>query len=184
MINGISNLIAAVLTVLMLYVYPAMEAATKHDDFSRLLVHNTVMRFVDAVRTKGYICPQMYTQFEEELCRTGNHYDVHMEHLHQKYVPDYTDPIDPTTFSGKYETAMDAYYQAQILPVLFPKNSHAVTNPSRRYILTTGDYFTVHVINTNYTTAAVFRESLNFHLGKGSPTVYAIYGGMIINEDY
>ena len=64
---------------------PAGEMARRQDDLSRLVVYQSVTKFVDSVRTKGYITPIMYNDFLQELATTGNIYNVEMEHHHKKY---------------------------------------------------------------------------------------------------
>lgn len=183
MINSISKILAALLAVLLLYVYPAVEAAGKQDDLSRLAAYNTVTKFVDAVRTKGYITPTMYEQFQIELARTGNTYTIELEHMHKKYVPEYTDPMNEDTFSGKFEAVWDGYYNDQVLNVLFPDSELDKHDPARVYKLTAGDFFHVTCANTNRTPADIFMEWLQIDTSEGS-SIFANYGGMVINEDY
>lgn len=183
MINSVSKILAALLAVLLLYVYPAVEAAGRQDDLSRLTTYNTVTKFVDAVRTKGYITPTMYEQFQEELALTGNTFDVKLEHMHKNYVPEYTDPMNQATFTGKFEAVLDGYYDEQIMEVLFPNNEMSRDEQARVYKLTAGDFFRVTCMNTNRTPADLFKEWLLLGQGNGS-SIHANYGGMVINEDY
>lgn len=183
MINAVSKLLAVLLAVILLYVYPAAETADRQDDIARMTVVQTVTRFVDAVRTKGYISPAMFAEFEEQMARTGNAYEISMEHLHKKYVPHYSDPMDQSTFSGTYQTVQDGYYSAQIKAKLFPSSSvMALDDRGRRYTLAMGDFFTVTVKNTNRTPAMLIREWLNG--SAQAAAVFATYGGMVLNEDY
>lgn len=141
MINAASKLLAVLLAVLLLYVYPAAETADRQDEISRMTVYQTVTRFVDSARTKGYISPAMFAEFEEQLARTGNVYDISMEHLHKKYVPNYIDPQNPATFTGTYETVLDGYYSSQIKEKLFPTDGlETAEDPARRYTFTVGDF--------------------------------------------
>lgn len=183
MTGGFSKLVGALLAVLLLYIYPAAEAANRQDELSQLTVYNTVTSFVDAVRTKGYITPSMYNQFQRDLSLTGNTYNIELEHLHKKYVPEYTDPANQTGFTGEFHAVMDGYYNAQILPVLYPDADLSLDNPSRRYLLTSGDTFRVDVENTNRTQATIFQEWLHFG-AEPLKRVSASYGGMVLNEDY
>jgi len=183
LINAASKLFAVLLAVLLLYVYPAAETADRQDEISRMTVYQTVTRFVDSARTKGYISPAMFAEFEEQLARTGNVYDISMEHLHKKYVPNYIDPQNPATFTGTYETVLDGYYSSQIKEKLFPASGlETADDPARRYTFTVGDFFTVSVRNTNRTPAMLIREWLNGTTP--SPAVFTTYGGMVLNEDY
>ncbi|WP_339282954.1 hypothetical protein [Paenibacillus sp. FSL R5-0486] len=183
MINAASKLLAVLLAVLLLYVYPAAETADRQDDIARMAAVQNVTRFVDAVRTKGYISPRMLADFEEQLAQTGNVYDVSMEHLHKKYVPHYIDPMDNNSFNGTYEVVQDGYYAAQIRERLFPSSGVIpVDDPGRRYTLTTGDFFTVTLQNTNRTPSMLIREWLSGTVQASA--VFVTYGGMVLNEDY
>lgn len=183
MINAASKLLAVLLAVLLLYVYPAAETAERQDDIARMTATQNVTRLVDAVRTKGYISPRMLMEFEERLARTGNNYDLSMEHLHKKYVPQYTDPMNQTSFTGTYEVVHDGYYLSQIRDRLFPPSGTlSIEDPERRYMLNVGDYFTVSLKSTNRTPAMLLRE---WSLGTAQASaVFATHGGMVLNEDY
>ncbi|PQP81806.1 hypothetical protein C0Q44_19190 [Paenibacillus sp. PCH8] len=183
MINAASKLLAVLLAVLLLYVYPAAETADRQDDIARMTATQNVTRFVDSVRTKGYISPRMFAEFEEQLAQTGNVYEVSMEHLHKKYVPHYTDPIVTNSFAGTYEVVQDGYYSAQIRERLFPSSGAAsVDDLVRRYKLTTGDFFTVTLKNSNRTPSMLIREWLSGTAQASA--VFIAYGGMVLNEDY
>ncbi len=183
MINAASKLLAVLLAVLLLNVYPAAETADRQDDIARMTANQNVTRFVDAVRTKGYISPRMLAEFEEQLAQTGNVYEVSMEHSHKKYVPHYTDPMDNNSFTGTYEVVQDGYYSAQIRDRLFPSSGVIpAEDPGRRYTLTTGDYFTVTLQNTNRTPSMLIREWLSGTTQDSA--VFVTYGGMVLNEDY
>lgn len=183
MINAASKLLAVMLAVILLYIYPTAETADRQDDLARMTVNQSVIHFVDAVRTKGYISPAMYSELEEQLARTGNAYEILIEHLHKKYVPHYTDPMNQNTFTGTYETVEDGYYTRQIKDRLFPAASGLTADdPGRRYTLVMGDFITITVQSTNRTSSMLIREWLN-----GTPTAPAVlttYGGMVLNEDY
>ena len=183
MVDSLSKMLAALLAVLLLYIYPAAEAANRQDELSQLTVYNSVTSFVDAVRTKGYITPTMYNQFQQELSLTGNTYNTQIEHLHKKYVPAYDDPANQLGFTGEFDAVMDGYYNEQIMPVLYPDNLVSIDDPSRKYFLTSGDSFRVEVQNTNRTPGAIFQEWLHFG-AKSVNRVTANYGGMVLNEDY
>lgn len=121
--NSYIKVFAILLAVLLLYIYPIYTAFQQQDDISELVVLRATTAFVDAVRDKGYISPTMYTDFRQTIEATGLDFDVQMEHESKKYVPVYDDPTRPETFQGTYEVHYDAFYNAQILPVLFPGSS-------------------------------------------------------------
>lgn len=71
MSNSVSKLFAAFLALLLMYVVPSAELARRQDDLSRMVVYQSATKFVDSVRTKGYITPTMYNDFLRELEATG-----------------------------------------------------------------------------------------------------------------
>lgn len=83
MVQSISKLLGALLAVLLLYIVPAAQAAERQNDISGLNTYHSTVRFVDMVRTKGYITPTMYNDFIRELELTGNTYEVELEHMHK-----------------------------------------------------------------------------------------------------
>ncbi|MBY0023464.1 hypothetical protein H7K28_16305 [Paenibacillus polymyxa] len=184
MVQTISKLLGALLAVLLLYIVPAAQAAERQDDISGLNTYHSTVHFVDMVRTKGYITPTMYNDFIRDLELTGNTYEVHLEHMHKKYVPNYADAAKPDSFLGNYEVVYDSYYNPQILPVLFPDHSQPKSEQIRRYTLMAGDYFTVRLYNTNRTPADLYKSWLLGGIDNDNPAVSASYGGMVLNEDY
>ena len=184
MSNSVSKWFAAFLAVLLLYVVPAGESARRQDDLSRIVVYQSVTKFVDSVRTKGYVSPQMYQDFMRELDVTGNLYDVVMEHQHKKYVPNYSDPSDPGTFQGSYSVLFDAYYEKEILGRLFPESDSPPAGSNRVYKLTAGDFFQVSIRSQNRTPSLLLFDALTGSNLGNKPAIWFPYGGMVLNEDY
>jgi hypothetical protein len=183
-VNAISKMVAAILAVLLLYVYPIADSYEKQDEISFLMTNKLVVNFVDSVRNKGHITPTMYNDFVQALELTGNTFDIHMEHLHKRYTPVYTDPANSETFQSKFDVNYEGFYHGQIMAVLFPDNDLLIDNPSRIYKLTVGDYISVTVRNTNRTNATLLRDFLN-QSNTGDSTIINIpYGGMVLNENY
>lgn len=181
--NAISKIAAALLAVLLLYIYPAVDSFERQDDIAYLLANQSVVNFVDSVRNKGYITPTMYNDFVQGLEQTGNLFEIRMEHNHKLYHPVYADAANPNTFQSTYEVSYDGYYQEHIMSVLFPQNELPPDDPERRYRLAAGDYFRVTVSNRNRTSAAIMRDALNLSNKDEIARIYIPYGGMVLNED-
>lgn len=181
--NSIIKVFAIFIAILLLYIFPISAAFDQQDDVSELVVLRATTAFVDAVRDKGYVSPAMYSDFFQAIHATGNLFDVQMEHGQKRYVPVYDDPARPETFRDKYEVHYDAFYDAQILPVLFPQSPAGKEDPARRYKLHAGDTFYVVVKNTNRTNGAILRDFLN---NDSSPheVIVVHYGGVVRNEDH
>ncbi|MCD1261266.1 hypothetical protein B5M42_020915 [Paenibacillus athensensis] len=181
--NSLTKVFAILIAVLLLYIFPISAAFDHQDDVSELVVLRTVTTFVDAVRDKGYISPEMYNDFFAELHATGNTFDIQMEHDHKRYDPVYDDPLNPATFHNEYAVHYDSFYNAQIMKVLFPDTTAAKDALNRRYLLDAGDYFYVTVKNTNRTNGTVLRDFLN-NANSSSVKIFVPYGGMVRNADH
>jgi len=166
----------------MFYV-PTYQNLEKQEDIAYLNTYQVVTDFVDNVRTKGYITPQMYEDFQQKLHVGDVLYNVEMVHKHKYYHPVYTDPSDPTTFTGKYVVDYDEYYWEQIKEQLYGKN--AGPEEDRMYKLEEGDYFGVYVENKTKFKSTMLLEFLTGKIGDHDPVVISVpYGGMVLNEDY
>lgn len=184
MSNSVSKLFAAFLALLLMYVVPSAELARRQDDLSRMVVYQSATKFVDSVRTKGYITPTMYNDFLSELEATGNVYDIEMEHHHKKYHPFYGDPADPGTFQNGYTVVYDHYYHGDLISYLFPDSTAPLDDSSRMYRLAAGDMFQVYVRSINRTPGMIFTDALT-GLGSGDKAAIVFpYGGLVLNEDY
>ncbi|MGC6586205.1 hypothetical protein ACPV3A_14705 [Paenibacillus sp. Dod16] len=181
----VTGIFAALLTVLLLFLFPLYEQARSQDKIANAIVQSASTQFIDSARTKGYITPQMWNDFNSQLAATGNQYDVKLEHLHKLISPNYSDPADPATFQGDFTTYYTAYFNDQIMPVMFPNNNTVpIDDASRRYIMQVGDYIGINLTNTNRTAATQLWDFLmNDNTGQ-SASVLMNYKGMIVNEDY
>ncbi|PAD71337.1 hypothetical protein [Paenibacillus campinasensis] len=180
----ISKLFAVFLIISLMIMYPLYQAAERHDDQMQTVVHLTVTEFVDAVRTKGYISPQMYLEFNEKLGATGNLYDVKMEHRHKKYNPVYADPANPATFQNRFDTYYEGFYTDDIMRVLFPEANIPNDSDSRKYKLTESDFFKVSVVSKNRTLSTILKDFILVGNSGDTPRIVMRYGGMVLNEDH
>lgn len=180
--SSFSKILGVFIAVILLFAYPLYQQAQRQDDLSQIVVHSAITAFVDAARTKGYVTPQMYLEFNSKLGATGNQYDIQMEHLHKKYHPEYSDPADPGSFQKSFSTYFDGHYTSEIMSVLFPVKGGAASD--KRYYMSAGDFFTVKVKNINRTMATVLQDFLIAGNTGSNVKIYIPYGGMVLNEDY
>jgi hypothetical protein len=180
MSDMLSKVIALLIAVLLLYIFPVENMLARQDDITRVFVLNETTQFVDSVRNLGYVTPTMYLQFAEVLSATGNSYDIRMEHNHVSIDPLYTDPAELTSFQHDYRTNYKTTYTDEIMEALFPETSQPQTDIY--YYLSRGDIFSVHVVNKNKTIASRVQEML---LITELPTKRIIvnYGGMVRDEN-
>lgn len=209
--DTISKAFALILAVLLLYMFPISETYERQDDISYIVALEAVTSFVDSARNLGYVSPNMYTDMVQALEKTGNTYDIVMEHQHKQFIPVYLHQGDPgytaehnarvtagtrlatdTTpiFLDRYEVQYQAFPTGEITKILFPgyepalgDNQRTVLDPTRFYTMSVGDTFKVTVTNTNRTNATVVRDILT---GGNTPNERIVipYGGMVENEDY
>ena len=85
--SSFQKIIAAIVGVLILFIIPVYIAYEKVDDISYSLVLKMTQTFVDNVREKGYISPEMYNEYMSNIYTTNNSYDVQVEHLKKRYDP-------------------------------------------------------------------------------------------------
>ncbi|MCT2194597.1 hypothetical protein M3G15_05495 [Paenibacillus sp. p3-SID1389] len=180
MVNALSKITAALLAVLLLFLFPALQAAQRQEDLRYLAAYHTLVQFADAVRNKGFVTPDMYEDFVHELELSGGWYEVELEHRHKIYHPEYGDPADPGTFLGDFSVVYNAYYTSDILKVLFPSGTGQEGVP---YKLEEGDFFTVTAYDRSRSPLDILSEFLYNSEGKKGPSLLT-YGGMVLNEDY
>lgn len=180
--NSFSKVFAIIMAILLLYIFPISAAFDNQDDVSELVVLRAVTTFVDAVRDKGYISPTMYNDFVQGLHATGNTFDIQMEHGQKRYDPVYEDPTRPETFRDAYAIHYETFYNAQMLPVLFPNTAAGKDDQMRRYKLAVGDTFHVVVKNTNRTNGTILHDFVN-NASSPHEKIFIPYGGVVRNED-
>ncbi|WP_237167908.1 hypothetical protein [Paenibacillus yonginensis] len=179
----LSKITAALLAVLLLYGFPMLQNVKRQEDLSQLNAYRIITQFVDAVRTKGYISPVMYNEFNAELGKVFAGFELDLEHRHKKYQPEYGDAADPATFLGRFSVYEEAHYGDEILEQLFPAQPAGTDEESRNYYLSAGDYFEVRIRDQTQKVSSVLNRFL-YGDEMASSTALLEYGGMVLNEDY
>lgn len=180
----VTGIFAALLAVLLLFMYPLYEQARSQDKIANNVIQSAATHFIDSARTKGYVTPLMYEEFNAQLAATGNQYEVEIEHLHKRYFPEYSDPANPATFQNSFSTFYDGFYNEQIIPVLFPADSRQKDDPSRWYTMQVGDYIGIKLKNINRTAATQLWDFLMNDNTEENASILMNYKGMVLNEDY
>lgn len=181
--NALSKVFAVILAVLVLYYVPTYQIYKKEEDLAYVNTYEVVTEFVDNVRMKGFITPQMYEDFQSKLHIGNVLYDVQMVHQHKIYSPVYTNPGDLNSFTGKYEVQYDEFYWEQIEPYLFGTAS-STDYKERKYKLENGDFFQVYVENKTKFKSTMLFDFLTGGLSSDAVVISIPYGGMVLNEDY
>ena len=97
--SSLQKIIAAIVGVIILFIVPVYISFEKIDDISYSLALKLTQNFIDNVRNKGYISPEMYADYVTKLYNTNNSYDIQIEHVKKTYYPainiyEYVDVLD------------------------------------------------------------------------------------------
>lgn len=180
--NALSKVIAIVIAVFLLFIFPIKNELERQDETSRIFVLNKTISFVDSVRNLGYITPDMYEDYLNELALTGNLYKVELEHAKLEYLP----VMEYNSSTGQYEPKLGEFHKSyintytdEIEECLFPDTNPP--QPGQPYKMRMGDYFTISVVNQNKTTATKLQEII-YGRYISPEKIFVTYGGMIKDE--
>lgn len=179
MSNSVSLLFVSIFAIIIMFFVPSYQMAQKQDDLAHQLVYTETVKFVDAVRTKGYVTAEMLEEYQSKIEVGSYIYRIDMVHEKKMYTPIYTTPQDITSFTGEYEVQYDEFHTKQI-------NDFLYNNPATetRYKMSAGDFFNVEVKNLNKTQANILLDFFQGVTGGDTPTIVVPYGGLILNENY
>ena len=104
--ENISVLLATILMVVIIVLFPIYNIATRNDSIAKTMVVKATTSFVDDVRNKGYITSNDYDKYIKEISKTGNMYDVELEVYK---------PILLETSVDTYEEEYEIEYTSDIL---------------------------------------------------------------------
>lgn len=191
--DNVSVLIATIVFVIIIVIFPIYNVATRQDSMANNVVVKATTSFVDEVRNKGYIKTDDYQDYINQINLTGNFYDVEIE-VHRKTIIQNKD--------GEYVEDYEKYYTKDVLKemdsrieiatgvtevealnkvaeTLSTKNTMEISNV---YLLNEGDKIYVRVKNTNITQA----QLLLYNIFKGSveSKILVNYGGEIYNSEW
>ncbi|MEA1974502.1 MAG: hypothetical protein U9N10_02955 [Bacillota bacterium] len=177
--ESLSKMVAIIIAVFLLFIFPLINMFENQDNISRNLVFNETTKFVDSVRNLGYITPRMYEDFHKKINATGNTYKISLTHMHLIINPVYTDITDLSTFQDDAKANYKNIYTKKILNDLFPDSPTG----DERYELNCGDYFLLEVFNKNKTMGTKVKE-LFLTVDLPDKNIIVNYGGMVKNENY
>lgn len=181
--NPLSKIVVFLVMIVAIIFVPVYQSYEKQDSLAYHQAFQSVTTFVDNVRHKGYITPQMYNDFQQSI-EVGNYlFDIELIHQEKVYSPIYTDPANANTFTGEYDVIYDEYYNPQIMKVLYPDNNKRMDDPTRIYKMHQGDTFKVQISNKATTKSALVRSFLTLGKVDEESFLEIPYGGMVLNED-
>ncbi|MFP4697394.1 MAG: hypothetical protein ACLFMO_01665 [Eubacteriales bacterium] len=173
--NGLWKMLAFIVLSVMLFIAPLYFMFIRQDMVTNQIVTVETEKFADKVRDLGYITPDMYMEFVDDIHATGLTYDIQLSHYNKQFFPDQKSP-------GDYMLGYEGYYNNQILDVLFPENNLSSDSPKRVYNLYMGDYFLIEVNNKGKTKADVMRSMFSLN-DSDIPVIMLRAGGMVYSED-
>lgn len=179
MSNTIPMTFLSIFAVILIFFVPSYQIAQKQDDLAQQLVYTKTVKFVDSVRTKGYLTPEMLEEFRSEIEVGSYVYRIEMVHEKKMYTPVYKNPADLASFTGDYVIQYDEFHTKQIEDYLYNGSSK-----DKKYKMQAGDFFNVHVENLNRTQANVLLDFFQGVAGGDTPTIVVPYGGLVLNENY
>ncbi len=160
-LESFSKVVAVVLLVVALYIFPTMLSFETQDELTRTVVYSETVKFIETVKNKGYISESNFTTFQNALNSTGNNYDINFAH-HKRLLDS--------------EIEGNVYYQNYA-------NSDVMNelNDEGIYKMNRGDYIEIELVNTNKTMATKMQEYV-YNTALRKEKIYVKYGGAITNE--
>lgn len=178
--DNVSVLLATILAVILIVLFPIYNIAVRQDSMANNMVVKTTTNFVDEVRSKGYITDEDYNEYIAELGKTGNIYEVEME----IYEPILIETEDSEVYEEKYKIK----YTSQILEEIGVEgdglevaSENSIVRENVSYL--NNDYkFYVRVKNTNMTQAQVLLGKL--FGGESDSRIVVNYGGIVFSNGW
>lgn len=187
--DSFSKIIALIIVIVGMLIFPTYYAAQKADAVTQDYVSARTDKFVTDVRKQGKITQEMYNNFMRELDSTGLMYNVSMSCSHSMTVPVFD--VDPVTGKNvvKGTTAYDdIIYEDEILKEIYntvvsPDDLAKGIDSQGSFEMVKGDYFYCEVVNREKTT---FTKLSKILLGRtlGGSQIKAFEGGIIRDENY
>lgn len=178
-----SKFIAIVFALVCMIFIPLSLSARMHDEAIQNQVYSDTVSFVEKVREQGMLTQEMYNMFIRDLDATGYLYDVEIEQKHTTVIPVFKD--DGSVRGTKEIDVMT--YEEDILKKVFTgvettlENGEVATEEGV-YYFSKGDYVTVTVRSRETTDSGWFFAHL--FGGRASTELYAVYGGVIRDENF
>lgn len=191
--DNVSVLIATILFVVIIVIFPIYNVATRQDSMANNVVIKATTSFVDEIRNKGYLKYEDYETFIDQINATNNSYEVELE-IHRKtiiqnkngeyvegYEKDYTkDVLKKMNSKVEIVSGMNERDALnKVADVISTQNSIEISNV---YLLNEEDKIYVRVKNTNMTQAQVLLSGI--FKGSVESKIVVNYGGEVYNSEW
>lgn len=212
--DNVQTIIMSLVAIIIFFIFPTYIAYEKKDDIAYSIALKATQTFVDNVRSKGYVSKDMYSVYVGELAKSGNSYDIQLEHMRKRVDPVtnmYTEnttsgeaPFVKTNFTNQewYRTLSEEERNDLTTGITAPykrvENTYTVSTELIKssqimpllanetiYQMNIGDEFAVVLKNTNITPATIFFNIVTINAtDKTNTRIYVNYGGSITNETW
>ena len=182
--DTVSIIFAAIFMVLVIIILPLFSILDRQDNISYNVVLTQTTKFVDEIRTNGFITESAYTAFISSLASTGNTYKVTLEAYKHSLIPA-TDKYG-NVIADSYVDELELYNTSDILAHLGGEKVNIEAENSNKkenvYLFEKSDEIYVRVYNTNITAGSIM---YNMIVGSVDTKVIDVrYGGAINNVNW
>ncbi len=178
-IKALWQILAIITALILMVIFPIMNAFEREDDMVRLQMLDEVDYFVSKIKQTGSISQRDYERFSSSLNNLGYPFDIRIEHYKQIYVPVYENPSDFSTFNGEIMRTEELYTDSEIKEILYPLDNAEM---GKSYDMSKGDYISVAVKST---VKSKHQKLKTMVFGvDGEQFFYTKLGGLIQNEAY
>lgn len=182
--DTVSMIVATILLVTVLLLFPLYNYFERQDDMNYNIALKATTNFIDEVIQNGYIDQTFYTKYINRLVNTGYSYNIDLE-VHRRVLT-----LDPnsTLSNPKYIEQYEIKYNKDIFDtetgntVISGVSSDTTTLKNGAYFLNEGDLVYVRVKNKNTTMAGAILNILTPNAPKEKINIS--YGGAIKNTTW
>lgn len=175
--SKIGILFISIFAIIIMFIVPSYQLAQKQDDLAQQVVYTETTKFVDSVRSKGYVTQQMIDEFLAKINIGSYVYRLDMKHEKNFYNPIFENVNDPLSFTGEYEVHYEEFHTHQI-------NQFLTSQPKGKYKMRAEDFFSVRIENVGQTSANIILNALQGTIYDDTPSIIVNYGGKVLNENY
>lgn len=182
--DTISMIIATILLVTVLVLFPLYNYFERQDDMNYNIVLKATTNFIDEVIQNGYIDQSLYDNYTNRLINTGYSYNIDLE-VHRKVLT--LDP-DSTVSNPKYMEQYEIKYNKDIFEnetgstTISGVLADTLSLKNGSFFLNEGDCVYVRVKNKNTTMAGAILNILTPNAPKEKINIS--YGGKIKNTTW
>lgn len=168
--NTVIAVIGIFVAIILMFVFPVMEMASKNDELSQTVVQVVTSDFANNVARQGKITRFDYDELVQKLKATGNAYSIEME-------VQILDDNPSRNATGSTTTTKDGKYYSVYTSTIMEK----LNSGDEEYILKKDDYIIVTIKNTNITMATELKNMFYNLIGRETYTIGATVATQVLN---